>query len=58
METSIKKWKHILNNGRVEHHLNIPTYKDKWGFLYGDCKKKKHNYKSGQDIMKNIGTCL
>lgn len=41
METSIKKWKHILNNGRIEHHLNIPTYKDKWGFLYGDCKKKK-----------------
>jgi hypothetical protein len=50
METSVKKWRRILkiviNNGCYEHHLNIPTCKDKWGSFYGDYKKE-HNYTSG-----------
>lgn len=50
METSVKKWRRIsriiINNGHSKHHLNIPTYKDKWGILNGNYKKK-HDYTSG-----------
>jgi hypothetical protein len=45
METTITKWKHISKGvmanfqSHYHHHRNIPTYKDKWGSLYGDYKK-------------------
>jgi mannose/fructose/N-acetylgalactosamine-specific phosphotransferase system component IIB len=49
METTIKKWKHIFEvimaNLHFHHHCNKPTYKDKWGSLYGDYKKI-HDYQN------------
>jgi len=47
------KWKHIaklvMANVNVEHHHNgSPTYKDKWGSLYGE-------YKKIHDYMNSIG---
>jgi len=49
METTIKKWKRIFEvimaNFHFHHHRNKPTYKDKWGSLYGDYKKI-HDYQN------------
>jgi len=56
------KWKHIakltMANVNVEHHGNgSPTYKDKWGSLYGEYKKI-HDYMNSISHHKNIGKCL
>jgi hypothetical protein len=49
MEIAITKWKCIfkvvMDNFQFHHHRNGPTYKDKWGSLYGNYKKI-HDFQS------------